>query len=196
MSLQQFTTRTALALVLVAGPAHASAAVISAGTAIPVALNTIVVPIEISGAVNVVFSQFDLAYDPTDLQINTGCDPFSGDIYCGFLTGPITEGPFFGSLSPFNVFNPGFITEQPPGLQAGLLLAVNDTFGGAPPGPSGSGVLAYVEFLVIGAGNSPIRVENSTVTSAVPEPATFALFLVSTACLNARLLTRHLRRRP
>jgi hypothetical protein len=99
-------------------------------------------------------------------------------------------------VSPFNTFNPGFVTLDPITLQqAGSLLAVNDTFGGALPGPSGSGVLVYVEFLVIGTGNSPITVGNPVVTSAVPEPTAFALLLVSTACVGARRFTNRLGRK-
>lgn len=189
MSIWRWAIRTAVAIAVVVMPTDSRAAVISVGTAIPVAPNTIAVPIEITDALNVNFWQFDLVYDPIDLQINTSCDPFSGDIYCSLFTGPITEGEFFGSLSPFNVFNPGFVTEDPPGQQAGLLLAVNDTFGGAPPGPSGSGVLAYVEFLVIGAGNSTISVANPIVLS-IPEPTTLALLLAAAAVGSRRLVRR------
>src|SRR6266446_1154627 len=52
-----------------------------------------IVPIEISGAVELTFWQFDLLYDATDVQINTACDP-SSDSYCSLFTGPVTEGPF------------------------------------------------------------------------------------------------------
>jgi hypothetical protein len=76
---------------------------------------------------------FSLTYNPADLQIN---DPATLDP--SGLGRPVTEGEFFSSLSPFNVFNPGFITLDPITLeQAGLLLAVNDTFGGDLPGRGG-----------------------------------------------------------
>ena len=56
-----------------------------------------------------VIGQFDLTYDPTDVQVNASCDPFNGDVYCSLLTGPITEGDFFASGAPFNLLVPGFI---------------------------------------------------------------------------------------
>ena len=64
--------------------------------------------IEITGAVDLIFWQFDVFYDASDVQIVTNCDPFS-DPFCNFGGTGVTEGPFFGSLSPFNLFNPGFI---------------------------------------------------------------------------------------
>ena len=92
---------------------------------------------------------FDVTYDPTDVQINTGCDPFSGDVYCGLLTGPVTEGDFFASGVPFNLLNPGFVDLDANTLaQTGLLFAVQGAFGGVSPFPSGSGVLAFVEFTI------------------------------------------------
>jgi hypothetical protein len=152
-----------------------------------------VVPIEISGAVDLTFWQFDLLYDATDVQINTACDPFS-DPYCSLFTGPVTEGPFFGSLSPFNVFNPGFILLDGITLeQLGQLIGVNDTFGGSLPGPSGDGILAYVEFITTetGTGESPITVTNtSTTSSAAPEPGTLALLAGGLVLLGGRRLLR------
>jgi hypothetical protein len=177
---------------------HAIAApIISVGTYIPpppyAPLTTFVVPINITGAADLTFWQFDLAFNATDVQINTGCDPFSGDPYCSLFTGPVTEGPFFGSLSPFNTFNPGFISLDSVTLaQLGQLIAVNDTFGGSLPGPSGNGVIAYIEFVTTatGSGTSPITVQNGSTTSGVPEPATLALLLSGLALLGARRLTR------
>src|SRR5438034_4292460 len=168
--------------------------IISVGSYIPpppyAALTTFVVPINITVAVDVTFWQFDLSYDASDVQINTGCDPFS-DPYCSLFTGPVTEGPFFGSLSPFNVFNPGFILLDGITLeQLGQLIAVNDSFGGSLPGPSGDGILAYVEFITtaIGTGESPITVVGGSTTSSAPEPSTLALFAGALVLLGARRL--------
>jgi len=155
--------------------AGASAATISVGAPIVLAPDLFVVPVTIAGGTNVAAWQFDLIYDPLDLQVHTACDPFSGDVYCSLFTGPVTEGDFFASGSPFNLLNPGFIDLEPTTLaQTGLLFGVNGAFGGFGPGASGDGVIAYVEFLKVGRGPSDVTVENPTVTT-VPEPATVAM---------------------
>src|SRR5262249_34487029 len=82
-------------IVIACGATQASATSISIGSRIPITSTTFALPIEISGAVTVSGWQFDLIYNATDVQVNTGCDPFSGDIYCSLFTGPVTEGGFF-----------------------------------------------------------------------------------------------------
>jgi hypothetical protein len=172
--------RLALRLLAMVGltlvfPVHAQAATISVGTRIILSPTVFVVPIEISDAVEVISWEFDLTYDPTDVQVNTGCDSSGVDVYCSFLTGPVTEGAFFASGAPFNLLNPGFIDLDPTTFeQTGLLFGVQGAFGGVPPFPSGAGVLAFVEFTLLGDGTSPIEVNGSAV-SAVPEPGTLAL---------------------
>lgn len=149
---------------------------------VPVApLTPFLVPIQITDAVNIDFWQFSLLYVPTDLQIN---DPAVLD----FLGRPVTEGEFFSSLSPFNVFNPGFILLDGSLNQLGTLLAVNDTFGGTLPGPSGNGILAYVEFVKTanGTGDSTITVTDQSATSSVPEPTTLLLLTGGLAYLSGR----------
>lgn len=145
---------------------------------------TFVVPVGITGAADVTSWQFDLTFDPADVRIVTSCDPF-GDPYCNFDGFGVTEGPFFGSLSPFNVFNPGFVLLAGT-AQTGQLIAVNDTFGGQAP-PSGAGILAFVEFTALAdnATAASITVANQAVVSAVPEPTTLALLaggLLSLGC--------------
>jgi hypothetical protein len=180
---------TAVLTLLWGGVRHASAdPIISVGPYTPSTTMPFVVPIDITGAVDLIFWQFDLAYDATDVQIVTSCDPFS-DPFCNFGGTGVTEGPFFGSLSPFNVFNPGFILLDGVTLaQLGQLIAVNDTFGGPLPGPSGDGVIAYIEFVTTanGTGTSPITVQNASTTSGVPEPTTLALLFGGLALLAAR----------
>jgi hypothetical protein len=190
--------RIAVAAVLAFGYAdYARAATISVGTRITLSPTVFVVPIEISDAVNVTSWEFDLTYDPLDVQVNTACDPFSGDVYCALLTGPVAEGDFFADGAPFNVLNPGFVDLDPTTLiQTGLLFGVQGAFGGVPPFPSGSGVLAFVEFTVLGEGTSPIAVNGSTASaSEVPEPGTLAL-LASGLLLPRvrRCVARHSRR--
>ena len=153
-------------LALLAGSAtQGTAATISVGTTIPISPTTFALPIEIAGAVNVSSWEFDLVYDPTDVQVNTSCDPLGGDIYCSLVSGPVTEGDFFASAAPFNLLNPGFVALDPLTFeQTGHLFGVNGAYGGGPPGPSGDGILAFVEFTLIGDGDSPITVVDSPAT--------------------------------
>jgi hypothetical protein len=60
--------------------------------------------------------------------------------------------------------------------QTGQLLGVNGFWQDPPPGPSGNGILAYVEFVTTpnGTGTSTITVQGGS-SSSVPEPATLAL---------------------
>jgi hypothetical protein len=150
------------------------------GSYIVLAPDVFVVPVTISGGVNVAAWQFDVSYDPLDVQVDTACDPFSGNPYCSLLTGPVTEGDFFASGAPFNLLNPGFVDLDPVTLaQTGHLFGVNGAFGGFPPLPSGDGTLAFVQFTILGDGSSVITVDGSVET--VPEPSTLAL--VTTALL-------------
>jgi hypothetical protein len=185
-------TAMAIALLIITGPRVSHAVpTIQPGTRIPITANTFALPIQITDAANVIAWSFTLNYDPSDLQINTGCDPFSGDVYCGFLpiTGPVTEGDFFATGMPFNAFIPGFILLDGSLNQLGTLLAVNNTFAGNLPGPSGSGVLAYVEFLQIGNGDSRITVTDTS-TTTVPEPASLLLLTGGLALLRGRGLIK------
>jgi hypothetical protein len=162
-----------------------AAATIELGTRIPLTADTFALPIEITDAENVAFWEFALTYDPTDVLVNTDCDPFSGDVYCSLFTGPVTEGEFFAAGAPFNLLVPGVVALDGGLNQTGSLFGVNGAYGGFLPAPSGDGVIAYVEFLIIGTGESTIVVEGSA--TSVPEPATFAL-------LGAALLLRRTRR--
>lgn len=175
-----------------------AAALFSLGGTIPVTANVFAVPVEISDAANVTFWQFDLHYNPSNVQINTSCDTSGVDVFCDLFSNPppITEGNFFGSGRPFNTFNPGFILLDATSMaQIGQLLAVNDTLGTVPPGISGSGVLAFIEFVTVGTGPPGIAVSGEAPGPTVPEPAT--LLLVGTGLLLAprrrflRDVTRH-----
>jgi hypothetical protein len=116
---------------------------------------TFAVPVEISGAVDLVTWQFDLSFDPTDLQAIS-----------------VSEGPFTSSNGQFlTLFVPGVIDNV-----GGLVSLVAGAYLDLPPGPSGDGVLALIEFTSIGDGQSPIAIEDSTTVDSsgttVPEPGT------------------------
>jgi len=184
----------AAAFVIATLPTAVHATSITTGTRIVVSPTTIAVPIEIADAHSVVGWQFDLTYDATDLLVNTGCDPFGGDVYCSLLTGPVTEGDFFAAGSPFNLLIPGFVDLDPVRLdQTGLLFGVAGIFGGStPPFPSGDGTLAFVEFTVLGTGTSPIGIVNPSFdTVAVPEPATVLLLFGGLPFVRSRRSSRN-----
>ena len=68
----------------------------------------------------------------------------------------------------------------------GILDDVNGAYSGIAPGPSGDGVLAYVEFTTISTEAPNVRIEEASVTSAVPEPATLGLLASGLALLGIR----------
>ena len=170
----------ALLMLLRPQPVEANA-VISVGTPfITISLDTFAVPIEITDGVDVTGWSFGLSYNPSDWTINTSCDPFGTDIYCGLDNGPITEGAFFSSGAPFNVLCCGVIELDSSTFdQIGVLSGVEGLFGGTPPYPLGNGVLAYVEVT-----------DPSVTSSTVPEPTTLALLAAGLLLLAARRL-RH-----
>lgn len=188
----------AIASLLSVATPRAEAAVISFGTAIPVDSGppeVFALPIEITGAVALVTWQFDLSFDPGVVQVNELCVPFSssGDLYCGdFPSGPVTEGPFTSSGSLFQtLFVPGVVDNT-----SGLVSIVAGGYVDLPPGPSGAGTLAYVEFYWVDPdpekhGNPRFSVESASVTSSVPEPGTLALLASGMLLLGmARVTSR------
>jgi hypothetical protein len=159
----------------------AFAATIATGPFTPSSTTPFIVPITVTGAVNLDSFTFDLDYDATAFRINTACDPFS-DSFCDFSTGPITLGTFYTDASTFpSLFNPGFILLDGSGNQTGQLLGVNGAWQDFDPAPSGDGILAFIEFLAVDGGSltSPITVvgqpTSTDPTGTVSEPATTAL---------------------
>jgi len=161
--------------------------VISTGPFTPTS-PTFVVPIEITGATDLVNWQFDLRFNPNDFQVNLSCNALT-DNFCDPINGPVTEGPFTsknGAAS--SLFVPGFADNS-----AGLLSIVSGAYQGIPPGPSGDGTLAFVEFSVKPNGmlDSPISIENALVTqgaNAVYEPP--MLLWVFAALISALVCRR------
>jgi len=139
------------------------------------------------------------------VQVNVGCDPFAGDVYCSFLTGPVTEGDFFAAGAPFNLLVPGFVELDPNTLeQSGRLFGMHGAYSGIPPAPSGNGILAYIEFTRLGTGDSVIDGDSTVVdgdgshdgdVSAVPEPGTLAMLATGFAWLGGGHLFMKVRRR-
>lgn len=88
-------------------------------------------------AVDLTSWQFDLAYDPTILQANL-----------------VTEGPFLASAGS-TLFVPGFIDNS-----AGLIGGVAAFFTDFTTPPSGSGILATIEFTALSSGLSSLTASN------------------------------------
>ncbi|HKU15143.1 MAG TPA: DUF1566 domain-containing protein [Steroidobacteraceae bacterium] len=171
----------------------AQAVAITFGNRIDITASTFALPVQIVDAVGVSEWFLDLTYDPTDVQVNVGCDPFSGDIYCSLLTGPVTEGDFFAAGAPFNLLIPGFVELDPVTLaQTGRLFGMHGAFGGFPPAPSGNGILAYIEFTILGTGDGPIDPVGEVVSEPepVPEPGTPALLAIALAWLGVVAVRR------
>lgn len=160
----------------------ANAVTIELGSRVYLTPTTFALPIVIADGVEVTEWYFDLTYDPMDVQLNLGCDPFLGDIYCSLFTGPVTEGEFFAAGAPFNLLLPGFVELDPLTFeQTGRLFGLYGAYGGFAPGPSGDGILAYIQFVMLGTGESPIDGEGAV--TSVPEPGTLGLFAGACALL-------------
>ena len=138
------------------------------------------IPISITGATDLTSWQFDLAFNPAILQANL-----------------VSEGPFMSSFGT-TLFTPGVIDNG-----TGLISLVADSYVDIPPNPSGSGVLANIDFLAFAPGVSPLTFSNVFLnlsgqgfeivngqTTAVPEPATMILLASGLGFLGMRRLSR------
>jgi Cohesin domain/PEP-CTERM motif len=99
--------------------------------------------VRVADAVDLTSWQFDLGYDETLLQAQL-----------------VTEGPFLASfgttLFPPTVFTPGIIDNT-----TGLISLVANAFADLPPLPSGSGVLATIQFKALAEGTSLLTLSNT-----------------------------------
>ena len=164
--------------VLASVPRRADATTISAPFVTVGVGDTVIIPISIADAVDLTSWQFDLGFAPTTV-VNADS---------------VSEGPFMSNFGT-TVFTPGVIDNG-----SGLISLVAGLYVDLPPNPSGSGVLANIQFHALAPGVSPLRFSNVflnlsdrgfdilngqiTVTgsgggpggpSPVPEPATLAL---------------------
>lgn len=146
--------------------------------------NIFSIDVRVADATDLISWQFDLGYNPTLLQAQL-----------------VTEGPFLASfgttLFPPTVFSAGIINNS-----TGLISLVTNAFADLPPLPSGSGVLATIQFKALASGTTPLTLSSTflnfadsgfTVTNgsvcvtnggagcdgAVPEPS--SLWLLSLA---------------
>jgi hypothetical protein len=179
------STLAVLALVLIAAFAsqkNADAAVISVGAfpelnpapAIAIPAGTFLLPVEISGAANLQFWQFDLLFDNTVVEV---VDPFDG-----------SSGIYGAEFTPGAPNTLSFILGGFPLNFLGLVDDVAGEYPGLLNGVTGDGVLAYILFgFIIGqeANNPSFAIANPSVTEQpggggqVPEPS--ILFLLAGA---------------
>jgi general secretion pathway protein D len=148
--------------------------------------DTFTIPISITDAVDLTSWQFDLGFDPAIVNANL-----------------VTEGPFLSSSgAALTVFVPGVIDNV-----GGSITLNADAYADIGTPPSGSGVLADIEFTALAPGVSPLifsnvfinifegfEIENGqiTVTGAqpVPEPATLMLLASGLGLLAMRRFAR------
>lgn len=156
--------------------------IVSAGSATVNVSDVFTISVSIANAAELTGWQFDLSFDPAILHANS-----------------VTEGPLMSSFGA-TLFAPGVIDDG-----SGLISLVADFYVDLPPNPSGSGVLANIEFQALTLGVSTLTLssaflnfsdsgfltENGRVTVLgqgvdVPEPNTLTLLSVGLGALAAR----------
>jgi len=166
-------------LLLVALPAASEAVPVVSTDSVTVHVgDTFHIFISINGAIDLRSWQFDLAFAPAIVR------PIA-----------VMEGPFLSeSGTKTTLFVPGVIDSG-----TGHITLVSDAFLDLPPGPSGSGVLADIEFRALAGGVSPLTLSNVFLNfsdsgfqtqngqiAAVPEPSTLMLVSVGFGAWAAR----------
>jgi hypothetical protein len=151
--------------------------------------DTFLVPISITNATDLTSWQFDLAFNPTIVKVSQ-----------------VIEGPLMSSFGQ-TLFGPGAIDND-----TGLISLVTDSFVDLPPDPSGSGVLAFLEFTAVAPGVSALTFSNPFVndldgvfgvtdgqitvgeTSQVPEPSSLTSLFSGSLVLGLLLRRKKLNR--
>jgi hypothetical protein len=175
-----------LLAVLVVGPVHATTISVQPPTLDVILGQIFSLDIDITNVTDLYAFQFDLGFTPGVLSAVA-----------------ITEGGFLPSRGT-TAFVPGTIDNF-----GGSITFTGDSLIGMIPGVNGSGVLATVDFLAVGAGISPITISNEllldstfdtiediaaggTVTVQTVEPGTFGLLFGAIAVV----MLYAFRRRP
>jgi hypothetical protein len=127
-----------LTIVVLCGAQSAQADSISSAPFVTVNVgDTFIIPISIANTTDLTSWQFDLAFNSTIVKAIS-----------------VTEGPFMSAFG-VTLFGPGAIDNT-----AGLISLVTDSYVDLPPDPSGSGVLANIEFTALAPGKSPLTFSN------------------------------------
>jgi hypothetical protein len=145
----------------------------------PLPSGEFLLPIDISGAVNLQFWQFTLLFDNTVVQ---EVDP--GDTTSGIYGAEFTDGDLNSLSFILNGFPLNFLGEV-------------DTLAGSYPslltGPSGDGPLAFILFQCVpdpATCNGNFSIQGATVVQGAPEPATLLLLASGLVLLGGRRLLR------
>src|ERR1700730_8096691 len=123
-------------LTITPGLSHALPTV-TAGSATVHVGDVFTIPISIANTTDLFAWQFDLSFKPSIVHALA-----------------VTEGPFMSSFGT-TLFTPGVIDNG-----SGLISLVADFFVDLPPDPSGSGVLANIQFQALAVGVSPLTLSN------------------------------------
>lgn len=150
-------------VVLLFLPQQSHALSFTVGSASVTAGTTFSIDVTVTNAVDLTSWQLDVGYDPSRLQANS-----------------VTEGPFLSSFGT-TLFVPGFIDNT-----SGLIGGISNFFVDLVPFPTGSGVLATIEFTALASGPTALATSNvfangldsGFTVNPVPEPSAFALLLI------------------